>query len=263
MKALSTWGLFLVITVTASLQVNCSADDGLPKTHIAPPKSNKPIEKPSPGQDVGEPGQVAVSGAGGVTLEEKILKLDIRIVASRSVGNACVDDDILKPGSGPSKATILQSEIGKTAAKSLENIENNEYYINLGCNGLKGTSIQGLKLNQLQLNSNKELIGTARKVFICGKVALASQTLRLVADEVYLVDIALSQEKTKGEIEVTVNSLALQGQNKISTKADKDPGTSVFLNIAKKTYSGEKASLTISTQGGDCSKKTKDVEPTL
>lgn len=267
----SKWALAMLISSAIFSQLGCSRDDRDLRTRLATPKVlGKTNGKESAEQMVGEPGQIRISGPGAVFTEKEIVKLSPLIQGRRSLGNACVDGDIFNPETSTfKKVPELNKALGPGEQAALKDIANNEYYINIGCRNLSATSIQGLKPSELKLNNKKQLIGTARRIFVCDTSSLKSQTLSLIAHEIALMSLIYTQDKAKGEINVLTNILLLQGKNKISTKAEKDLGTSIYLSVAQKISSVEttlengtiqKGTLEISTRGGDCAKVAEPEE---
>ncbi|MNJ98509.1 hypothetical protein D3C87_162750 [compost metagenome] len=179
----------------------------------------------------GQPGKISVSGIVVKQEGEKTL-LDERITVTQVPGKS--GHSSLTTNIKPANKAALTPELD---AKELGNISEGKTFINVNCNQLDPSLVEGLTEANPDHVTKDFLVIAANTVVLCKDVSFTTAMTTISADHLVLIDVDSTLDgRSLGFLKFKANKLTLIGKNKITTKG-KD-STSPFID-------GESASLSL------------------
>lgn len=173
----------------------------------------------------GQPGTIILNGA----VVKNDSTLNERISIEQSVGKSEIETK-----QSEKSMPKLNSEL-----KRKDDYKPSELgtYLNVGCDLKDDSRIEGMKEQKNKPNEFgiTDVFGTGSamvdKIFVCGKVEVFEAVVFLNANEIYFKDAEIKKENQIGVIDITTNTLVLEGENIISTSGVSGSAAS-FLSAA-------------------------------
>ncbi|MGZ5279624.1 MAG: hypothetical protein ACXWC9_06770 [Pseudobdellovibrionaceae bacterium] len=159
---------------------------------------------------------------GTIYLSESLVKMNaegivepIPRIQIKQQGGKGFDDKVSEV---KTKETLKVQVAGEPVRKSIDEVSQEQTYINIGCDKDKidANETAGLKLEKMRLHKSF-LEAVAQKIYICGKGKIRQNMAFLQADEVIFTDSDYEMNSDGVSLVIQARRLVLNGNNRLAT----------------------------------------------
>ncbi len=246
----------LVLAASVMLIAGCSvksSDDVKKETDEIIKKSRQDMEELTNSlYRGGQPGKITVKGI-IVKKDGDQMLLDDRVKVEQvsGKGNRGVSQTMV---SEKNKAALTEA----VDPKSLATLVESKKYINMGCENIPASEIEGLELEPGTAHTDSVISLSAKKIFICGEQKINQSFVTLSADKLILNNASLSIKGIVGNLSVSASNIVLIGSSSVAT-AGLESTISVMdapsLDFTVATAISADGTLKIASTGGNCVQK--------
>lgn len=250
--------IIFMLAASVMLIAGCnvkSSDDVKKETDEIIKKSQQDIEELTNSlYRGGQPGKITVKGiivkkdADQMLLDDRVKVEQIGGKGNRGVSQTMVSEK--------NNAVLTET----VDSKSLATLGESKKYINMGCENIPASEIEGLELEPSIALTDSVISLSAKKIFVCGEQKITQSFVTLSADELVLNNASLSIKGVVGNLSISASNIILIGSSSVAT-AGVESTISVLdapsqdFTVAT-TISGD-GTLKIASIGGNCVQKDK------